>query len=527
MTQPAKKLQSIPSIKKHAEKTASPTQRIESRRTDEIVIALCGAVGSGVSTVSKKVDTILKTKGYTTNYIKISTLIGSTLKGDSLDEDGFKRTEALQNQGNKLREDHGGDLLAQLVIKEIAGQRNEQLQDDDDSSDEIIEKTLVGRRYATIIDSLKNPYEVELLKKVYGNMFHLFGVLCNDAQRKERLQNKGMSEPQAVQLMDRDKKEKDSFGQQLLKTLQNADFFIRNNRPNTGALDKPIGRFIDLMLGQNNITPTINEFGMYIAESAARRSGCISRQVGAAILTKDGDIVSTGRNDVPKPNGGLYGDDDEEDDCRCFKVHDKACHNEKNKTQIYQSIEKILKEVLEEGTSDENIENISLQIQGDSVIKDLLEYSRAVHAEMDAITSAARIGHFPLKGTVLFSTTFPCHHCARHIVSSGIRKVYYIEPYEKSLAIKLHSDAIELNSTDGSDDSKKVIFSHFEGVAPKQYLNLFSCNNRKKEGRLKEVNLITHKPTAATYLDTFLDYEVQVTKLVDAALANKEDENNE
>lgn len=526
MNRPAKELSNT--LKKtNVAKSDSPTVRIESRRTDELVLALCGAVGSGVSTVGKKLDNILKTKGYVTNYIKISNLIGATLKQNLIEGGNFKRTETLQKKGNQLREEHGGDILAQLVIKEIAGQRNEQLQGEDESYEGIVEKTLTPRRYATIIDSLKNPHEVELLKKVYGNMFHLFGVLCNDSQRKERLQNKGMTDPQAVELMERDKNEKESYGQQLLKTLQHADFFIRNNRPNTDSLDNPINRFIDLTLGQNNITPTNIEFGMYIAESAARRSGCISRQVGAAILTESGDIVSTGRNDVPKPNGGLYGKDDGRDDCRCFKVFDKACQNEKSKEQIYQSIEQILKETLKEDASKEKLSEISDKIQNNSVIKDLLEYSRAVHAEMDAITSAARIGHFSLKDTILFSTTLPCHHCARHIVASGIKQVYYIEPYEKSLAIKLHSDAIELNSVDGRSDSKKVIFSHFEGVAPKQYLNLFSCNNRKSQGRLKDISLTTHKPTAATYLDTFLDYEAQVTKLVNKAFGDKEDESDE
>ena len=347
-------------------------------------------------------------------------------------------------------------------------------------------------------------------------MFYLFGVLCNDTLRKKRLKLKGsMSETDALQLMEKDKKDKENYGQQLLKTLQHADFFTRNNRPNTDSLIKPITRFIDLMLGQNNITPTINEFGMYIAESAARRSGCISRQVGAAILTPPGDIISTGRNDVPKPLGGLYGEDDGIDDCRCFKVHDKACSNEKNKRDIFHNIEQIIKNTLTASEDSEKISAISAEIQDNSEIKDLLEYSKAVHAEMDAITSAARIGHFPLKGTILFSTTFPCHHCARHIVASGIKKVYYIEPYEKSLATKLHDDAIELNSQDDENDSKKVIFSHFEGVAPKQYLHLFSCNNRKKDGKLNTIKLTSKYPTVTSYLDTFLDYESKVTELVD------------
>ena len=224
MPEPAK-LQTSTLKKANSAKNDSPTLRIESRRTDELVIALCGAVGSGVSTVSKKVENALKTKGYTTNYIKISTLIGLTIKQPPVKGDNFKRTETLQTQGNQLREDHGSDILAQLVIKEIAGQRNEELQGEDESSADIVEKTLTPRRYATIIDSLKNPYEVELLKKVYGNMFHIFGVLCNDFQRKERLRNKGMTDAQAAQLMERDKNEKESeknawfFHESLLTTF--------------------------------------------------------------------------------------------------------------------------------------------------------------------------------------------------------------------------------------------------------------------------------------------------------------------
>jgi deoxycytidylate deaminase len=83
----------------------------------------------------------------------------------------------------------------------------------------------------------------------------------------------------------------------------------------------------------------------------------------------------------------------------------------------------------------------------DSQFMDALEYGRIVHAEMSAISDAARNGR-AIKDTVLYSTTFPCHMCAKHIVAAGIAKVIFLEPYPKSLASDLHSDSIEIENSD-------------------------------------------------------------------------------
>ena len=58
-----------------------------------------------------------------------------------------------------------------------------------------------------------------------------------------------------------------------------------------------------------------------------------------------------------------------------------------------------------------------------------------VHAEMEALLSCARSGVSPVGGT-LYSTTFPCHNCAKHIVAAGLRRVVYVEPYPKSRAVE-------------------------------------------------------------------------------------------
>jgi deoxycytidylate deaminase len=104
-----------------------------------------------------------------------------------------------------------------------------------------------------------------------------------------------------------------------------------------------------------------------------------------------------------------------------------------------------------------------------SRLQDLTEFGRAVHAEMEALLSCARSGVSP-RGGVLYCTTFPCHNCAKHIVAAGIQRVFYVEPYPKSLAAELHKDAIAVDQeTEG-----RVCFLPFTGIAARRYFDLFS-----------------------------------------------------
>jgi deoxycytidylate deaminase len=115
-------------------------------------------------------------------------------------------------------------------------------------------------------------------------------------------------------------------------------------------------------------------------------------------------------------------------------------------------------------------------------VKDLTEFSRAIHAEMHALLSANKLGAGLLVGGKIFVTTYPCHSCARHIVAAGLSEVYFIEPYPKSLAKDLHGDAItELESHRG-----KVRIIPYDGVAPARYMKLFGVapGSRKSEGKM-------------------------------------------
>jgi deoxycytidylate deaminase len=203
----------------------------------------------------------------------------------------------------------------------------------------------------------------------------------------------------------------------------------------------------------------------------ALRTLDLSRQVGAAIFSHAGEIISLGSNEVPKALGGTYWSDDQFDDREYVRRHDS---NDKRKREILWAI------LNAANPKADNEKLMKKQEVLDSQFMDALEYGRIVHAEMSAISDAARNGR-AIKDSILYSTTFPCHMCAKHIVASGISKVVFLEPYPKSLAHDLHSDSIEIESSDRGQYASfpSVHFEHFFGVTPRRYRELFERGKRK------------------------------------------------
>jgi deoxycytidylate deaminase len=112
-------------------------------------------------------------------------------------------------------------------------------------------------------------------------------------------------------------------------------------------------------------------------------------------------------------------------------------------------------------------------------IDNIIEFGRAVHAEMAALTDAAVRG-VSVTGCTVYSTTFPCHLCTRHIIAAGIKRVVYIHPYPKSLAAQLHQDSIAI---DVAHPARNLVrFEPFVGLAPRRFLNLFTASVRKVPG---------------------------------------------
>jgi deoxycytidylate deaminase len=110
------------------------------------------------------------------------------------------------------------------------------------------------------------------------------------------------------------------------------------------------------------------------------------------------------------------------------------------------------------------------------MISDVIEYGRVLHAEMNALTDAARFQRSTI-GATLYCTTMPCHLCTKLIISSGIKRVVYIEPYYKSLVGELYGDSVDTHEPYSSD---KVAFEPHKGVTPNAFLRVFRKGRRKE-----------------------------------------------
>ncbi|WP_415899776.1 anti-phage dCTP deaminase [Neptuniibacter sp. QD48_11] len=495
-----------------SDKTSSISD-IQKRISNELVIGLCGAIGSGIKPLKDQLRKELENNKYIVIDVRLSELISANYKQFITDSatvesiaplEGSQRIKDLQNKGNSFREQHRNEVLAELAIKEISSRRNTKiLQNPDEHSESDTEENKTLTKVAYLVDQLKHPDEVKLFKTVYPKNFYLISLIRTEKERRLNLEEDGYSTSDIDEIIRNDRKQNEKYGQQVEKTVHLADYFIRNMHSHAENLNAEIRRFLKLVHGVQGLSPRREERGMYAAYSASLQSACLSRQVGAAIADEDGIIFSTGRNDVPEFGGGLYSFESGTADYRC--VHKgKKCYNDFYKESLRKEIQQVLEQQKVKDAS-----NISKAILADTKAGALIEYSRAIHAEMDAITTLARKDNSSTKGKILYCTTYPCHNCARHIVAAGIQKVVYIEPYEKSLALKLHNDSI----TD-SDEKNKVVFEPYEGVSPQRYMAFFTMIRPRKgrDGKAIDSYIEETQHVDPQYLDNYHAYEDKIIK---------------
>ncbi|MHC2282142.1 deoxycytidylate deaminase [Bradyrhizobium diazoefficiens] len=478
---------------------------IKDTHTSELVIALCGPIGSPIQDVAKAFKECLeKSFGYDyADILKLSKQI-EKLSGATPSGNEYKRVKYLIDKGDELREKYGAGVLAELAVSEIALDRQQHKPKDGP-------ETFEPRRVCHIIDSIKNQQELDLLRLVYQDMVYVVGVYAPLTRRTKSLEQKGMTLQQIYTLIDRDSGEEFAHGQTVRDTFPNADFFLRIDSNSGSQVKTRVERFLNLILGVKVMTPTYSETAMYAAASAAGNSACLSRQVGAAITDEQGNMMAVGWNDVPKFGGGLYaadpnGDPEANHDLRCWNKGGK-CYNDDEKNLIAEILVEEL--VGAKAIADSDKERAKTAILANGKLKNLIEFSRSVHAEMHAIINAGKHGA-ALAKSKLFVTTYPCHSCARHIVAAGISEVYFIEPYRKSLATKLHDDAI----TEDESDTKKVRVLPYDGVAPARYLKLFRVprDSRKSKGIVLAIDPRHSQPRFDKTLEALPTLEAVVVK---------------
>ncbi len=132
----------------------------------------------------------------------------------------------------------------------------------------------------------------------------------------------------------------------------------------------------------DNKTARWDSYYHLICESIAAKSPCLSRQIGA-IIVNDHSIISTGFNGPP----------------RGFRHCQETCPRR-----------------LLGFKSGEGLVNCP-----------------AVHAEVNAVTNAARVGASTINSTIYMNCILPCKDCMAVLINAGIRSIVVDEvtPYHE------------------------------------------------------------------------------------------------
>lgn len=477
--------------------------------SNELVFAVVGHAGSGTSVVASQlrnllVETRVKGEAFEVEILKARDLIveWASKRGLPVPPEtkppSLSYVKALQDYGDQMRaeETAGGPpdhaAIARALALKIRSTRAEKMGVSLERGKSVKPD---GRPRAYLLDSIRHPAEVQLLRHVYKDGFVLIGVVCEEEKRIARIVAKyrDAGREAALDFMRRDAGALEKYGQHVADAFHLSDYFVDNTvdrlkegnaNPDWDVVEN-LARLIRILIQSELVRPTVAETAMHHAYGAQMQSACLSRQVGAAVVDTHGNVVATGTNEVPRAGGGVYGESfgPEQHEARCAMFDDAAHRYCRNTTEQNRIIKELLDEVPEfchlEPKRKQALE-LELRKTG---IGGLLEFSRAVHAEMDALLSAARKGVSPV-GTRLFVTTFPCHYCARHIVAAGVDEVQYIEPYPKSQALNLHKDAIAIEHSGWRPPSAggdRVLFRPFSGVAPHLYKRSFMKDRDLKD----------------------------------------------
>jgi deoxycytidylate deaminase len=380
----------------------------------ELVIGIVGRIGVDTQNVYSWLEQILHALHYTTHHIKITNYLKTKqFEVAIVDSPIEQRYRSYISACNHVREiAKRNDFLVSYAVQTIIEVRR--------SKNKPGEEDLALPRTAFLIDQIKRPEEVTAFKDIYGDQFILVSSHIPMDKRRSMLASKiasghaGMPKThqwdgEAKDLIEIDDKEANApFGQRVSDVFPLADVIIDASDQVDGR--KPLERFFEALFGNFRISPTKDEFFQNLAYQVSLTSCDTARQVGA-VIQRNGDIVSTGFNEAPKAGGGTYWAQDGKD------ARDVALGRDQNTVRKRQMLTEIVQILRDRGhlkndqISDAQIEENFIDGKDAPLkktqIMDSLEYGRAVHAEMAAITAAARHGLFARDG-ILYCTTFPC-----------------------------------------------------------------------------------------------------------------------
>lgn len=358
------------------------------RSTNPHIIGLTGSFGSGCTYVAENILARL-------DYGKVSL-------SDPLHEKCLScPRQVLQEHGDKLRDEHGADYLARQVCEKISGSL----------------QACSSAKW--VVDSIRNPAEVHYLREHLPNFF-LFGICASREARWARVQSMYDGNQRAFdedderdtgrQSPEHGQRVEDCFAEADVVISNEEDFAIVGNAP-FEDFSRKIEGYVDLVAKPlTRRQPTPMETLMAAAYTVSQRSSCLKRKVGAVIVDDEGNIISSGFNEVPK--------------------HYRPCVEEFGKcgrAVIWEKFSQLLGEEFPQ--QDENCKSLLERLRQDHEFR-MLDACRSLHAEENAIVNLARNGcSVPLDRCTVYTTTYPCRHCANKIVNLRLGRVVYLEPY--------------------------------------------------------------------------------------------------
>jgi deoxycytidylate deaminase len=460
----------------------SMSLRPSSKEGPEVYLGLITPLGVTSDDLIQFLMSEFESYGYTTEELRLSKELEA--RGERVSGYPERRSEELIRRGDELADRFGPEAVVKIGMQMLHVKRSEHWGNKAD-------KTKHVPRRVWIFRSLKRTEEVVFLRQTYGNAFFALAVHASYDSRLRNLHAQLMvahpsweddyARAEAQRLIEIDQSEEGTdTGQNVRKAFPMADVILPGNSEE--ELEHDSRRFVRLLFGENDV-PTVHEHAMAVAGSTAALSSSLSRKVGAAIVTEDDDIFSVGWNEVPKAGGGQYGSDD-------HQGRDKDLGLDYSTTSLNSLVANTLKVLSEHGwlagsrqqMAVDDLDQLTMEAatllkEENAEVMNLIEFQRSVHAETSALLSAARRG-VSTQGSILYTTTYPCHLCAKEIVGAGIQRVFWIEPYPKSRAEVMFGESISDIMTD--EDTLRVIFTPFIGVTPRAYTRLFTTEEEYK-----------------------------------------------
>ena len=495
-------------------------QSVVSSERREAFFGLIAPIGIDLTAVELALEQAFRSVDYDINKVKLTTIFEEL--NDVYDvsyNSEYERYEKFISAGDKLCKESGrNDILALYGIEKL------KLFSPRDSED------MLPTSVCHVFRQIKRTEEIETLRNVYGRNILFLACYSSKHDRKQNLvkkllkTNRGASktslESMALQIIAIDEDEKDvPSGQRVLECYPHADFVI--DCSNNQTLLSSVDGLVKIYFGHPFISPTKDEYCSYFANAASYRSLDLSRQVGAAIFSDSGEVVALGCNEVPKAGGGTYWDDSVCDQ------RDYAVGHDSNQ-QVKQDMARDALVRLQENwlvdkyrkLSPERLSLQALDLPGAplkrAMLADVIEYGRMVHAEMNAITDAAR-SRKSTQDCTLYCTTMPCHLCTKLVIASGIKRVVYLQPYPKSLVDELYTDSV---SIDKADEPNKVSFETLKGVTPNGFRMAFRKTGKRKnsDGSAVIWNPIRSIPIFLSHVPYYRSLEINASSDLAVAL---------